>query len=159
MGLLVLFFVPWEEHRAELPSSLIAEMQLRTSCLPWAQAACPCLVFWRAAALEGFYDSCFPSRVLSVAPTPQREGSPSPVVDVQQGVRCDLGLGYSVHRRQRCCVPGHPARNAHLLSTLVLNLLRVEILEVSEASTAGLCPMAPLFVTQQVLPGTKARLD
>lgn len=45
-------------------------------------------------------------------------------------------------------IAGHPTRNVHLLSTLVLNSLRVETSTESGAVIA--CPLAPLFATQQV---------
>lgn len=48
----------------------------------------------------------------------------------------------------------HPARNAHLLSTLALNLLRVEVAIIPQIPTQ--CPMAPLFATQQVLPAPQS---
>jgi hypothetical protein len=41
----------------------------------------------------------------------------------------------------------YPARNAHLLSTLTLNLLRAEL--TSEFD--GICPLAPLLATQKVI--------
>ena len=51
--------------------------------------------------------------------------------------------------KHRISYAAHPARNAHLISTLALNLLRVTV--VPACHTPLECPLAPLFAAQQVL--------